>query len=62
MRSLYRRIYTSVAAAILLSASANFLSAQTHLFNVSYDPTREFYEEYDHLFAQHWKATTSKML
>lgn len=25
------------------------------LLNVSYDPTREFYEEYNELFAKHWK-------
>jgi sulfate transport system substrate-binding protein len=59
MRSLYRRIYTSVAVAIFLCVSASFLSAQTHLLNVSYDPTREFYEEYNRLFA-HWKATTGE--
>ncbi|HET8870965.1 MAG TPA: sulfate ABC transporter substrate-binding protein [Aquabacterium sp.] len=28
------------------------------LLNVSYDPTREFYAEYDRLFAQYWKART----
>lgn len=26
------------------------------LLNVSYDPTREFYEEYNKAFARHWKA------
>ena len=30
-------------------------SAQTTLLNVSYDPTREFYEDYNALFAKHWK-------
>ena len=40
--------------------SVGVLHAQTHLLNVSYDPTREFYEEYDRLFAQHWKATTGQ--
>jgi sulfate transport system substrate-binding protein len=60
MRSLYRSIYVFVSAAMLLSASVSFLSAQTHLLNVSYDPTREFYEEYNRLFAQHWKATTGQ--
>jgi sulfate transport system substrate-binding protein len=28
------------------------------LLNVSYDPTREFYEEYNALFAEHWRAQT----
>lgn len=40
-------------------ASAN---AQDHLLNVSYDPTREFYEEYNRLFEQHWKATTGRQV
>ena len=25
------------------------------LLNVSYDPTREFYAEYNEAFAKHWK-------
>lgn len=31
------------------------VSAQTKLLNVSYDPTREFYKEYNAAFAKHWK-------
>jgi sulfate transport system substrate-binding protein len=62
MSSLYRRIHIFAAVAILLSVSASSLIAQTHLLNVSYDPTREFYEEYNRLFAQHWKATTGEDL
>jgi sulfate transport system substrate-binding protein len=30
------------------------------LLNVSYDPTREFYEEYNALFAAHWKEKTDQ--
>jgi sulfate transport system substrate-binding protein len=60
MSSLYRRNHIFAAVAILLSVSASSLIAQTHLLNVSYDPTREFYEEYNRLFAQHWKATTGE--
>jgi sulfate transport system substrate-binding protein len=60
MRSLSRRIDVFVAVAILLMAAASALNAQTHLLNVSYDPTREFYEEYNRLFARHWKATTGQ--
>jgi len=41
-------------------AAAGALNAQTRLLNVSYDPTREFYEEYNRLFARHWKATTGQ--
>jgi sulfate/thiosulfate-binding protein len=39
-----------------------FLSAtpltSTTLFNVSYDPTREFYKEYNALFQAHWQKKT----
>lgn len=28
------------------------------ILNVSYDPTREFYQDYNRLFAKHWKETT----
>ena len=56
----YRGILRFVAVAVLISISAPFLGAQAHLLNVSYDPTREFYQEYNRLFAQHWKATTGE--
>ena len=60
MKSLYSRIKPFIIAALALSVSAGYVHAQTHLLNVSYDPTREFYEEYNRLFAQHWKATTGQ--
>src|SRR5262245_52568901 len=36
--------------------------AETELLNVSYDPTREFYSEFNTLFAEHWKAQTGEDL
>ena len=42
----------------LVAGSA--LAASISLLNVSYDPTREFYREYNHFFAQHWKAKTGQ--
>ena len=30
------------------------------ILNVSYDPTRELYEEFNAVFAQHWKAATGQ--
>ena len=36
--------------------------AQTTLLNVSYDPTREFYAEYNKVFAEHWKSQTGEAL
>ncbi len=32
------------------------------LLNVSYDPTREFYQEYNAAFAKHWKQQSGKSL
>jgi sulfate/thiosulfate transport system substrate-binding protein len=34
--------------------------ADVNLLNVSYDPTRELYQEYNAAFAKHWKAKTGK--
>ena len=31
---------------------------EVEITNVSYDPTREPYEAYNALFAEHWKAQT----
>ena len=45
-----------IAAPLALAAPA----AAVTLTNVSYDPTREFYEAYNAAFAAHWKAETGK--
>jgi sulfate/thiosulfate transport system substrate-binding protein len=37
------------------TASSSRLPLPTTLRNVSYDPTRELYREYNRVFAQHWK-------
>ncbi len=34
--------------------------AQTSLLNVSYDPTRELYAEFNQAFAKHWKVKTGQ--
>ena len=49
------------AGLLMVSAvlAAPALHAQT-LLNVSYDPTRELYEEYNAAFARHWKAKGGK--
>ena len=46
---------TSVAALAVAVAVPVF--AQTTITNVSYDPTREFYREYNAAFDAHWQAT-----
>lgn len=50
------RIYLQVLAACLLVATASARDIQ--LLNVSYDATREFYQQYNHAFAKYWKAKT----
>jgi sulfate/thiosulfate transport system substrate-binding protein len=46
-------------AALLLAAAAPLgaLAADVTLLNVSYDPTREFYDQINKAFAAKWKAT-----
>jgi sulfate transport system substrate-binding protein len=51
------RIAAVMWCACLLGAAAH---AKGELLNVSYDPTREFYEEYNVLFQTHWKQKTGK--
>jgi sulfate/thiosulfate transport system substrate-binding protein len=50
---------------LLIFLSLAFLtlaSAQTTLLNVSYDPTRELYEEFNAVFAEKWQADTGETL
>ena len=42
-----------VLAGLLFASSA--FAADVTLLNVSYDPTRELYEEYNALFSAHWQ-------
>jgi len=47
-----------VAVAFALAASSVAAAKDYALLNVSYDPTREFYEDYNKAFAQYWKEKT----
>jgi sulfate/thiosulfate-binding protein len=42
----------------LLLVQAAAFAAEVTLLNVSYDPTRELYQEFDSAFARHWAAKT----
>jgi sulfate/thiosulfate-binding protein len=49
----------AVAVAVAIGAAALPAAAKdVKLLNVSYDPTREFYKEFNAAFAAHWKART----
>ncbi len=56
-----RQILTLSLAAVLASALGSASAQQAiSLLNVSYDPTRELYAEYNVAFAKHWKAKTGQ--
>lgn len=48
-----------LAFALTIGASAVAL-AETTILNVSYDPTRELYQEFNTAFAAHWKKQTGE--
>ena len=53
-----RFIRFAALTAALVSTFASQAKAADELLNVSYDPTREFYAEYNSAFAKYWKAKT----
>ena len=60
-------VFSRLALAIVMAGSAGAALAQTPvakpsvtLLNVSYDPTRELYVDYNSAFAKHWKAKTGQ--
>lgn len=72
---IYRSLIAVSAAAVGLTSFAGCSKAETSsdgasessasggtvtLTNVSYDPTRELYEAYNKVFAEHWKETTGQ--
>ena len=50
------------AAAAAAIGFAGAAQAQTTLLNVSYDPTRELYQEFNAAFVKHWKDKTGETL
>jgi sulfate/thiosulfate transport system substrate-binding protein len=52
-----RRSVLAFAALLLLPATG---AAQVTLLNVSYDPTRELYDEYNTAFIRHWQQRTGQ--
>ena len=53
-------IISSIVAATAQFGVQGFAFADTTLLNVSYDPTREFYKEFNVAFANKWKADTGE--
>nr|WP_295079317.1 sulfate ABC transporter substrate-binding protein [uncultured Roseateles sp.] len=57
-----RRLVNFAATGLLACAGLTQAQAQTQLLNVSYDPTREFYQEFNTAFAKQWQAKTGEAL
>ena len=57
-----RRSLLLAAAALSLAFTAATAQAEKVLLNVSYDPTREFYKEFNETFAADWKAKTGETI
>ncbi len=54
--------FMGLLASLALALAAGSVQAQApvSLLNVSYDPTRELYAEFNQAFAKHWKAKTGQ--
>src|SRR5262249_24835536 len=60
MRAAARAGVVLAAAALFLSCQQEGGGARVRLLNVSYDPTRELYSDYDAAFGRYWKAKTGQ--
>ncbi len=56
--SFSRSLRTVIAATALGAVAGAAFAKDITLLNVSYDPTRELYQEYNAAFSKHWKAKT----
>ena len=52
----FRQLLRGIAVGAVLAAALPAAHADVTLLNVSYDPTRELYQEYNAAFAKHWKS------
>ena len=53
-------LHAMLAALAVGVLGTEAVQAQVALLNVSYDPTRELYQEFNKAFAAHWKAKTGE--
>lgn len=59
-RSLRKSIAIAALAGSLLLVGSAIAQAQQTIINVSYDPTRELYREFNEAFAEHWQTQTGE--
>ena len=58
-----RKFIVGLVAALMVLSPASVRAADAvQLLNVSYDPTREFYEKYNVLFAKFWRDKTGQQV
>jgi sulfate transport system substrate-binding protein len=62
LKSLAAKLLVGAAPFLGLTAIAPAVHADTTLLNVSYDPTRELYQDINEAFAKQWKANTGESL
>jgi len=53
-----RSLKVSAVVAMTVLSAVSAIAADISLLNVSYDPTREFYADYNNAFARYWKQKT----
>lgn len=59
----FKKIIQAIALLTLAaSAASTVVAAEVSLLNVSYDPTRELYQDLNKAFATQWKAKTGAEL
>ena len=58
----FRKLLTSLAVGTVFFAALPAAHADVTLLNVSYDPTRELYQDFNAAFAKHWKATNNEVV
>jgi sulfate transport system substrate-binding protein len=51
---------SAILAALTATLTLGSAFAQTTLLNVSYDPTRELYKDFNAAFNKHWQARTGQ--
>ena len=56
MHRFFPRLLIIILSLVLINPPAS--ARKVDILNVSYDPTREFYEEYNQAFAKYWKEKT----
>lgn len=60
MSTIGKRIGALALGLGLVFSGISGAMAETTLLNVSYDPTRELYKDFNEAFAKHWKAETGE--